>query len=198
MSDLQIADAIRSAAGQDPDLIVVGEIWDAQTLAGAAEAAMAGRLVLGRLHERTAPAALELVRKSGLSPWRLATALLGVVAQTTARKLCPACRREGQPADAALNRLGLRCDDPALAGATFPTFAPAGCKQCFNTGYAGRTGVFSILEVRDESACLLRDGAGSEAICEVAGRMGMKTLPQAAMELARSGGTSVEELARAF
>jgi type II secretory ATPase GspE/PulE/Tfp pilus assembly ATPase PilB-like protein len=196
MPDLQAAEAIRLAAAQDPDVIAIAEIWDSQTLLAAAEAALAGSLVLARLHERMAPAALDLLRKTGLAPWRLATALLAVVAQTTVRKLCPACRREGPPSDAALDRLGLRGDDAARSGAPFVTFVPGGCKRCFNTGYAGRTGVFSILEVTGDLAGLLREGANAAALSEAAAKAGMKTLPQAAMELARRGDATLEELAR--
>jgi type II secretory ATPase GspE/PulE/Tfp pilus assembly ATPase PilB-like protein len=205
------AEAVRAAAGQDPDVIAVAEIWDAATLLAAAEAALAGSLVLGRVHERTAPGALELLRKAGMAPWRLATALLAVVAQTSVRRLCPACRREGRPADAVFDSLGLRRDGAARedlargslarevsarAGLAFPTFVPIGCKQCFSTGYAGRTGVFSILEVRDELACLLRDGAGAAAVSDAARKAGMKTLREGGLELARRGETSLEELER--
>jgi type II secretory ATPase GspE/PulE/Tfp pilus assembly ATPase PilB-like protein len=193
MGGLCGAKAVRSAAGQDADLIAVAEIWDSQTLLAAAEAALAGRLVLARLHERSAPAALELLRRAGLAPWRLATALLGVVARRDVRKLCPACRREESPADEVLHLLGLSREEvPAM------TFAATGCKQCYSTGYAGRTGAFSILEVNEELAGLLREGAPAAAIEEAARKAGMKTLREAGLELARQGETSLAELARAF
>lgn len=185
------AETVQAASEQDADAIVLDGIWDAPTLAAAAEAALAGSLVLGRVHEKTPAAALQLLRTTGLAPWRLATALLAVAAQTTVRTLCPACKRETAPSAADLERLGLRRVDLGFA-----PFVPGGCGQCANTGYGGRTGVFSILEVNDEVAMLLRDGADMAAISGAARRAGMRTLREAGMELARRGETSLEELAR--
>lgn len=183
------ASGLRSILRQDPDVILVGEIRDLETAEIAFQAAQTGHLVLSTLHTNDAPSAVVRLRDIGLEPYIIAGSLSLVVAQRLVRKLCEECKRAA--AEEELTSLRRRLGMP-LAG----LYLPAGCPACNRTGYKGRVGVFSILEIDSEVRELIRLDEG-EAKIEAAGRRsGMKTLGQSALELVLAGITSYEEAER--
>jgi len=156
---LSFATCLRAFLRQDPDVILVGEIRDAETAAVAVQAAMTGHLVLASVHANTALAVAPRLRDMGVEPYQLAAAIKGVVAQRLVRRLCPACRCEGVVSDGLVGlarRLGL----------TAPTraFEATGCSKCRGTGFSGRMALAEGLWSDDAFLGLVSDGAHLEAL----------------------------------
>lgn len=188
---LTFNDVIRSFMRQDPDIIMVGEIRDAETADFAVKASMTGHLVLSTLHTNDAAGAVNRLVNMGVPPFLVSSAQLTVVAQRLMRTICPDCKQVVEsPAESA--RI------PELAELPEPPvfYEGAGCDRCNGTGYSGRTGVYEILPVSDrmEKMILAQETAG--ALKRVAVEEGMRTLRQAALEKLRQGVTTVEEVVR--
>ncbi len=197
------ARGLRAILRQDPDIIMIGEIRDAETARIAVQAALTGHLVFSTLHTNSALAAIERLTDLGIEPFLMSAALRGLVAQRLLRRLCPACARPAEAKDIDAGQLliqeavgvGARFSPELLAGPSHWKVA-AGCPQCRDTGYAGRVAVF-------EAACL--DGALREAAARSAGpraleaaarEAGFLTLFETGLLKARSGLTSVAEVLR--
>ncbi len=160
---LTFAAGLRSILRQDPDIILVGEIRDAETADIAIHAALTGHLVLSTLHTNDSPSAVTRLADMGIQPYLISSALEGVVAQRLVRKICPHCRKPYFPSPEEKAALGLAEDfDGQL-------YRGAGCDECLDTGYRGRTGIFEILEVdqrlkeaivRSQNALDIRKEAG--------------------------------------
>lgn len=174
---LTFAVALRAFMRQDPDVIMVGEIRDAETADVAVKAAQTGHLVLSTLHTNDAPAAIARLIDIGVAPYNLASALKLVTAQRLVRKLCEFCR-----APSAL----------ALADGFHP-FEPRGCPACHGVGYRGRVGVHQVMPVSDELRELIVSRAATHAIARAAQAQGMPALRDAAFARVREGVTSVAE-----
>jgi type IV pilus assembly protein PilB len=160
----------------DPDIVMVGEIRDAESAHIAVESALTGHLVLSTLHTNDAPSAVSRLTDMGIEPFLVASAIDCVVAQRLARKLCEHCKR---PSD----------DLPG-------TFEPAGCVRCGNTGYRGRVGLFEVMTVTSEMHHLIVEKASVEAMTELAVAQGMRRLREDGMAKVRAGITSMAEVAR--
>ncbi|WP_244815162.1 GspE/PulE family protein [Caballeronia sp. Lep1P3] len=178
---LTFAVALRAFMRQDPDVIMVGEIRDAETADVAVKAAQTGHLVLSTLHTNDAPAAIARLIDIGVAPYNLASALRLVTAQRLVRKLCEACR-----APSAL----------ALADGFCP-FEPRGCPACHGIGYRGRVGVHQLMPVSDSLRELIVSRSATHAIARAAQSEGMPALRDAASARVREGVTSVAEAAEA-
>jgi type IV pilus assembly protein PilB len=178
---LTFAVALRAFMRQDPDVIMVGEIRDAETADVAVKAAQTGHLVLSTLHTNDAPAAIARLIDIGVAPYNLASALRLVTAQRLVRKLCEACRA---PAELAL-------DD-----GTRP-FEPRGCPACHGIGYRGRVGVHQLMPVSDPLRELIVARAATHAVTRQAQAEGMPALRDAAFQRVRDGVTSVAEAVEA-
>ncbi|MDR5879150.1 GspE/PulE family protein [Caballeronia sp. LZ032] len=178
---LTFAVALRAFMRQDPDVIMVGEIRDAETADVAVKAAQTGHLVLSTLHTNDAPAAIARLIDIGIAPYNLASALRLVTAQRLVRKLCTACR-----AASAL----------ALDGGFHP-FEPRGCPACHGIGYRGRIGVHQLMPVSDQLRELIVARAATHAVARAAQAQGMPALREAAFARVREGVTSVAEAAEA-
>ncbi|BAN24153.1 GspE/PulE family protein [Caballeronia insecticola] len=178
---LTFAVALRAFMRQDPDIIMVGEIRDAETADVAVKAAQTGHLVLSTLHTNDAPAAIARLIDIGVAPYNLASALRLVTAQRLVRKLCEHCR-----APSALP-----------FGDGFHPFEPRGCPACHGIGYRGRVGVHQLMPVSDELRELIVTRAATHAIARAAQAQGMPALRDAALERVRAGVTSVAEAAEA-
>lgn len=178
---LTFAMALRAFMRQDPDVIMVGEIRDAQTADVAVKAAQTGHLVLSTLHTNGAPAAIARLIDIGVAPYNLASALRLVTAQRLVRKLCEVCR-----APSAL---------PLADG--FHPFEPRGCPACHGIGYRGRAGVHQVMPVSDDIRELIVSRAATHAIARTAQTQGMPALRDAAFTRVREGVTSVAEAADA-
>ncbi|SPB17263.1 type II/IV secretion system protein [Caballeronia novacaledonica] len=178
---LTFAVALRAFMRQDPDVIMVGEIRDAETADVAVKAAQTGHLVLSTLHTNDAPAAIARLIDIGVAPYNLASALRLVTAQRLVRKLCAFCR-----APSAL---------PLADG--FHPFEARGCPACHGIGYRGRVGVHQVMPVSDELRELIVSRAATHAVSRAAQAQGMPSLRDAAFARVREGVTSVAEAADA-
>ena len=190
---LTFASALRSILRSDPDIVLIGEIRDAETAQIAVEAALTGHLVLSTLHTNDAPSALTRLVEMGIEPFLVASALDAVVAQRLARKLCTRCRVEYTPTKEELDA----CRFPYDPGEPLPQlFRAAGCSACGNTGYKGRMAVHEIMTVTEEIERHVAEKASSDEIARTAQRQGMKTLREDGMAKVKAGLTSIEEILR--
>jgi len=185
---MTFARALRSILRQDPDIIMVGEIRDQETARVAVQAALTGHLVLATLHTNDAPGAVARLLDMGLEPYLLSSALNGVVAQRLARTLCPHCLTKYYPAANVLR-------DAALDPAGNQLFTKgAGCSQCHNSGFAGRLGIYEIMEVSPELRKMVHRAAATHELRAQQVRDGGLTLRQEGVQLALAGKTSLEEV----
>lgn len=138
---LDFAGGLRAIVRQDPDIIMVGEIRDRDTADIAIRSALTGHLVFSTLHTNDAPGAVTRLLDMGIEPYLLASSLEGVVAQRLVRKICSHCREPHQPDEEMLRRIGHRPGN----GDNGAFFRGKGCRNCRQTGYAGRTGIFELL-----------------------------------------------------
>lgn len=188
---LTFATALRSFLRCSPDIILVGEIRDAETAQIATEAALTGHLVLSTLHTNDAPSALTRLVEMGIEPFLVSSSIDCIVAQRLARKLCSDCAEEYTPEREALIRVGFSPDDlPSKM------WRAKGCRKCNNTGYRGRTGVHELMVITEEIGKLTVAGATGDRIRDAAVAEGMTTLRQDGLEKARAGITSIEEILR--
>ena len=189
--ELTFARALRAILRQDPDVIMIGEIRDLETAQIAVQASLTGHLVLATLHTNDAASAVTRLADMGVEPYLLASSLLGVLAQRLVRTLCPACRTAAPPT-AGETKLNA---DLGLA-ASQPVWTAAGCAQCNDTGYRGRTGVYELLLVDESLRRLIHDGAGELALRAAATRAGMRTLRADGARWVSAGATSLSEVVR--
>jgi general secretion pathway protein E len=189
--ELTFARALRAILRQDPDVIMIGEIRDLETAQIAVQASLTGHLVLATLHTNDAASAVTRLADMGVEPYLLASSLLGVLAQRLVRTLCPVCRTAAPPTagEAKLNA------DLNLS-ASQPVWTAAGCAQCNDTGYRGRTGVYELLLVDESLRRLIHDGAGELALRAAATRAGMRTLRADGARWVTAGATSLAEVVR--
>jgi general secretion pathway protein E len=191
---LTFATAMRAFVRLDPDVIMVGEVRDAETANIAIHAALTGHLVLTTLHTDTALAAVPRLIDLGVESFLLKSTLRTVFAQRLVRLLCDRCKAQRQlsasdfAADPRFQLCGLAAGDVL--------FEPKGCERCGGLGYRGRVGVFEALEITNEVRDLIGRDAGSRALDEAAGRAGMAPMIADAMAKCRSGVTSISEVLR--
>jgi general secretion pathway protein E len=190
---LDFAGALRHILRQDPDVIMVGEIRDAETAENAIQAALTGHLVLSTLHTNDALGAVSRMKDLGVPSFLLASCLLGVMAQRLVRRVCAHC---AQPAILSADELGaLGAPLPLLPGGV-QLRRGAGCVRCRNTGYFGRMGVFEIAHVGAALRQAISAGASMEELVALARRGGMRTLREAAVLKLARGLTSFDEVVR--
>ena len=190
---MTFASALRVTLRADPDVIVVGEVRDAETARIAADASITGHMVLSTLHTtRAAAAAIRLV-DMGVEPYLVSSALSCVVAQRLVRTPCEHCS-EMVPADHDVLR-GFGATDEMLEGITHLREA-RGCQACLRTGYRGRTAIVEILVVSEEIAKEIATGASASTIERIAVEQGMDTLRVAGLRRVLRGELTLDELAR--
>jgi len=190
--ELSFARALRAILRQDPDIIMIGEIRDLETAQIAVQASLTGHLVLATLHTNDAAGAVTRLVDMGVEPYLLASSLLGVLAQRLLRKLCPHCRVAHAPDPAEHQMLGL----DNFATNTITLYAPAGCDQCRQSGYQGRSGIFELLIVDEPLRRLIHDSAGDDRLREHARAQGMISLREDGLRWVRTGETSLAEVLR--
>jgi len=188
---LSFAAGLRHIVRQDPDVIMVGEIRDAETADIAIHAALTGHLVFSTLHTNDAPGALTRLLDMGVEPYLIASVLEGVLAQRLVRRVCTGCRAPHEPEPKELRALGV---EGVPRGVTL--YRGQGCADCRGTGYRGRTGIYEILGMTEEFRSLtLRKTPGHE-IRQRATAEGMTTLRQDGWARCCLGITTVEEVLR--
>ena len=191
---LTFAAAMRAFVRQDPDVIMVGEVRDAETASIAVHAALTGHLVLTTLHTETSTAAVPRLIDLGVEAFLLKSTLRAVIAQRLVRVLCDRCKtaqgltRADLDADPRLSMLGFRTGDAI--------FGPKGCERCGGVGYRGRVGVFEVLDVTGEVRDLIGSHSESSALDAAAMKSGMTTMIDDAVAKCRNGTTSVAEALR--
>ena len=192
---LTFATALRSILRSDPDVIMVGEIRDAETAKISIEAALTGHFVLSTLHTNDAPGALTRLNEMGVEPFLTGAAVTGVLAQRLARRLCTHCCEMYTPSvDELLKARVSREVAAASDGAVF--YRKRGCPRCSGTGYKGRIGIYQLLAMSETLQTLATSKARREEIERAAIEEGMGTLWDDGLQKVAQGLTSIEELAR--
>ncbi|MGH7852321.1 MAG: type II secretion system ATPase GspE [Candidatus Binatia bacterium] len=190
---LTFANGLRSIVRQDPDVIMVGEIRDAETAEIAVQAALTGHLVFSTLHTNDAAGAISRLLEMGVQDYLLSSSLLGVLAQRLVRRLCPSCRKAVPFADLeeVAEELNLR-ESNSLSTA----WEAVGCNACSGTGYLGRVGIFELLPVTSEVCKVIVQRADAGAIRSLAVQQGMRLLREDGWDKVRQGVTTLAEVLR--
>jgi general secretion pathway protein E len=186
---LTFSSALRAVLRQDPNVIVVGEIRDAETANMAIRAGMTGHLVITTIHSGTAPGALARLMEMGIEPFILASSVSGVMAQRLVRKVCPKCAVPGKPAGDLLERF-------RIDAAGFEQQKGEGCAECAGSGYRGRTAIAELMLVDDALREAVLKHSSIHDLSKIAGASGMRGLLHDGLEKVAAGVTNLEELAR--
>ncbi|MDD5136515.1 MAG: ATPase, T2SS/T4P/T4SS family, partial [Candidatus Omnitrophica bacterium] len=190
---LTFSAGLRTVLRQDPDIIMIGEIRDLETLENAIKASLTGHLVLSTIHTNDAPSVVTRLVHMGLEPYLIAPTLSLVIAQRLARKICRSCRTEIQVPSEVVEQFGKR-NDIDLKHITF--FRGKGCARCDFTGYKGRTGLFEFFCITKRIRDLILEMAPEDKMKKAAQEEGMKTIFQHGLEKVNQGITTIEEVLR--
>ena len=192
---LDFSAALRSILRQAPNIVMIGEIRDAETADIAMEAALTGHLVFSTLHTNDAPSAVTRLLDIGVKPFLVASALRAAMAQRLVRAICEQCKESYAPTEREIKMLtGLASGTNATVPETM--YHGAGCDRCGKTGYKGRKGIFEIFKVDDTIQRLIFDHAPATLLRQRAREMGMRTLREDGMLKVASGMTSLSEVLR--
>ena len=192
---LDFSAALRSILRQAPNIVMIGEIRDAETADIAMEAALTGHLVFSTLHTNDAPSAVTRLLDIGVKPFLVASALRAAMAQRLVRAICEKCKESYTPTEREIKMLtGLASGTNATVPETM--YHGAGCDRCGKTGYKGRKGIFEIFKVDDTIQRLIFDHAPATLLRQRAREMGMRTLREDGMLKVSSGMTSLAEVLR--
>ena len=187
---LTFASALKAFLRQDPDVIMVGEVRDAETAKIAIQASLTGHLVMTTLHTNTAAAAVTRLVDIGIEPYLLASTLSTVIGQRLVRVLCPDCRQASPVTEDRRQR------DPRFAALTIEAgttlYEPVGCERCSHTGYRGRRAIFEVLEITDAVRQHILAGADDTAIEQAARSQGMTTMVEDGRSRCLDGVTSLD------
>jgi general secretion pathway protein E len=192
--DVTFATALRTILRQDPDIIMVGEVRDAETANMAVQAALTGHLVFSTLHTRNAAGAVTRLVELGVEPFLLSSVLRGVVAQRLIRRICEHCAVEGTLNPDQVTALAIKV--PAERRERLVVRWGEGCPECRHTGLYGRTGVFEMLDVGKRVRTLINEGRDANEINHAGHIEGMESLRDAALRKLADGVTTFEEVAR--
>ena len=185
---LTFSSTIRAILRQDPDVVMVGEIRDFETVQIMVETAITGHLVLSTLHTNTATEAVLRLKDLGLEPFLIKDAVTGIINQRLVRILCKECREKYVPDDITLQHFKLKKQE---------YYKAAGCKSCNSTGYRGRCGIYELYEPGHTTMNMLLKGCSDEELRGHALGEGMISLFQDGVSKAEQGITSLEEVIRA-
>lgn len=189
-SGLTFASGLRSILRQDPDIVMIGEIRDSETAQIAIRAAITGHLVLSTLHTNDAPSSIVRLVDMGIEPYLVATSIAGVIAQRLVKKICPKCKKEYKARAYEKRIMGIdEFEELTL-------YKGEGCAFCNNTGYAGRIGVYEIMEITREHKESILNSKNSEVLRDISLKNGMKTLGMSCKEMVLKGITTVDELVK--
>lgn len=188
---LNFAAGLRHILRQDPDIVMIGEIRDAETAEIAIQAALTGHLVLSTLHTNDAASAIPRLIDMGIEPYLLSATIVGVLAQRLVRHICPNCRKKYKPTAAELQEIGLdkKNNQPFL-------YKGKGCEKCYNSGYQGRRGIYELLSINSSMQSLIAKNADVLDLRAAAASQKMINLRDHGAHLASSGITTVSEVLR--
>lgn len=186
--------SLRSILRQDPNIIMIGEIRDTETLDIAVKAALTGHLVLSSLHTTTAAGSIVRMENMGIEPFLISSSVLAIIAQRLLRKICPFCKEPQAISRPVAERVGLLKIIHSTKDVEL--FHGKGCKRCFQTGYKGRVGITEVLIFSPQIKELVLARAGEFKIKEAARAEGMKTMREDGLAKAAAGLTTLEEVLR--
>jgi len=187
---LNFASSLRSIVRQDPDIVMVGEIRDAETAEIAIESALTGHLVFSTLHTNDAAGAITRLQDMGIDTYLISSSVIAVMAQRLVRKICRHCAEKQPLTNQEAELLGIKYSDlPEVTRG-------AGCERCANTGYRGRLGLYELLVISDDIRQVIGSGGDANSIRVQAIHEGMRTLRKDALEKLYAGITTPEEIVR--
>lgn len=187
---LTFAAGLRSILRQDPDVIMIGEIRDAETAEIAIRSAITGHLVLSTLHTNDAPSSMLRLADMGIEPYLIATSVVGVIAQRLVRKVCPSCAEEYEASEYEKSILEIKGNMPIMLK------KGRGCNVCGNSGYKGRIGIYEIMEVTREHRDMIMKGCSTDELRDLSIEKGMSTLRTACAVHVLKGTTTMDEFMR--
>jgi type II secretory ATPase GspE/PulE/Tfp pilus assembly ATPase PilB-like protein len=187
---MTFAAALRAMLRQAPNIIMLGEIRDAETANIAINASLTGHLVFSTLHTNDAPSAVARLADIGIKRFLIASAVRAIVAQRLVRKLCPACKVPSALTDKELR--ALRLDAARMTEATI--FVANGCEKCRDTGYKGRMGIFEIFEIDDEVRHMINENLSTGQLRKRARELGMRSLREDGIRKVLAGLTTAAEV----
>ncbi len=187
---LTFAESLRAILRQDPDIVMLGEIRDAETAEVAVRASLTGHLLLSSMHTNDAASAILRLVNLGIDPYLIAASTIGVVAQRLVRLVCPDCRTTAPPPP------GLAAEFPQLRDAPASPVRGRGCSGCRHSGYRGRTGIYELLPLDGEIRALLARDGGGRRFHEAVRSAGLATLCDDGLHKVAAGLTTLEEVLR--
>ncbi|MDB6080186.1 MAG: type ii/iv secretion system protein [Akkermansiaceae bacterium] len=187
---MTFAAALRAMLRQAPNIIMIGEIRDAETANIAINASLTGHLVFSTLHTNDSTAAVARLADIGVKNFLIASAVRGILAQRLVRKLCPICKTPAELTEKELR--GLRLDSSRTAQATI--MGPVGCEKCRGNGFRGRMGLFEIFIIDDEVRHMVNENLTSSQLRKRARELGMRSLREDGIRKVLAGLTSAEEV----
>jgi type IV pilus assembly protein PilB len=198
---ITFATGLRSILRQDPDIIMIGEIRDRETSEIAHQSALTGHLVLSTLHTNDAPEAITRLMDIGVEPYLISSSLIGVLAQRLVRTICPDCKTSYQADRNLLSELSdveeTRPREVSKSKEPLTLYRGKGCKNCKQSGYRGRTGIFELLPINEKIKQLISEKASTQLIREAAKKMvGMVSLREDGLRKVLRGITTLEEVDR--
>jgi type IV pilus assembly protein PilB len=189
---LTFASALRSFLRQDPDIILVGEIRDYETVEIAVKAALTGHLVFSTLHTNDAPSTITRLLNMGVEPYLITSSVILVIAQRLARRICDNCRTEKAVTSLELLKIGFTEEEIK----EMRVYTGKGCSVCNNSGYRGRVALFELMSITDELKELILKGAPVLEIKRLAISQGMQTLRRNGLNKIKEGLTTIDEVVR--
>jgi type II secretory ATPase GspE/PulE/Tfp pilus assembly ATPase PilB-like protein len=190
---LTFASGLRAVLRQDPDIIMIGEIRDLETLENAVKASLTGHLVLSTIHTNDAPSVIIRLMHMGLEPYLIASCLSLVIAQRLVRVICPNCKEKTTVAPAMLESLkkktGIELNSTSFCKGK-------GCDTCNHTGYKGRTGLFEFMPISPKIKSVIREGVNDTEVKKIAQAEGMIDILHAGIEKVNGGVTTLDEVLR--
>ncbi|QTN33414.1 Flp pilus assembly complex ATPase component TadA [Akkermansiaceae bacterium] len=185
--------ALRAMLRQAPNIIMIGEIRDAETANIAINASLTGHLVFSTLHTNDAPSAVARLADIGVKPFLIASAVRSILAQRLVRKLCPVCKAPAELSEKDMRALNLDASRTADAS----IYGPVGCEKCRRNGYRGRMGIFELFNIDDEVRAMINTGLTTSQLRRRARELGMRTLREDGIRKVLSGLTSGSEVVHA-
>jgi general secretion pathway protein E/type IV pilus assembly protein PilB len=187
---MNFATALRSILRQDPDIIMIGEVRDKETLEAAIQASLTGHLVLATLHTNDAPSAITRMVQMGAKNYMIADSLIGVIAQRLVRKICPYCKTKYKPSKNELEMIKLFLDND------IEFYKGNGCKECSFSGYIGREMVSEVLIINEKISHLIAMNSDKMEILKAAKEYGFVSMVYDGINKIKSGITTIEEILR--
>ncbi len=184
--------ALRHVLRQDPDVIMVGEVRDAETARMAIQSSLTGHLVFSTLHTNDSAGAISRLLDLGVEPYLVSSSLIAIMAQRLVRRVCPDCKKEYKPTPRELRELGL--GDISQQDTEF--YLGSGCENCFQTGYRGRTGIYELMLINEEIQNLIYQRTSAGAIKKVSLDAGLQTLRMDGARKVLAGITTIPEVLR--